>query len=197
MSFAKLDALGRKLEALEHAQAILGADEATHMAVGGGEKRAEAMSVLAGMHHRQATAPEIDDWIAAAETESLNEDQAAALREFRRHHANLTCLPAEFVERQTTARMRCEQLWRDLRGKNDWASFLPALEGVDCAGPRGSADACRGDGPRSLRRADGAIRSRQSRRRDHAGLRRPEELPARFRARGAGRPAGTPGARRR
>ncbi len=130
MTFAKLDLLGHKLEALEHAQAILGADEATHMAVGGGEKRAEAMSVLAGMHHRQATAPEIEDWIAAAETESLNQDQVTALREFRRHHANLTCLPAEFVERQTTARMRCEQLWRALRAKNDWASFLPALEGV-------------------------------------------------------------------
>ncbi len=26
--------------------------------------------------------------------------------------------------------MRCEQLWRDLRAKNDWAGFLPALEGV-------------------------------------------------------------------
>lgn len=60
MSFAKLDELGRKLEALEHALAILGADEATHMAVGGGAKRAEAMSALAGMYHRQATAPEID-----------------------------------------------------------------------------------------------------------------------------------------
>ncbi len=130
MSFAKLDELGHKLEALEHAQAILGADEATHMAVGGGEKRAEAMSVLAGMHHRQATAPGIEEWIAVAETEALNEDQSAALREFRRHHANLTCLPAEFVERQTAARMRSEQLWRDLRGKNDWASFLPALERV-------------------------------------------------------------------
>ncbi len=48
MSFQKLDDLGHKLEALEHALAILGADEATHMAVGGGEKRAEAMSALAG-----------------------------------------------------------------------------------------------------------------------------------------------------
>ena len=57
MSFAKLDELGHRLEALEHALAILGADEATHMAVGGGEKRAEAMASLAGMHHRQATAP--------------------------------------------------------------------------------------------------------------------------------------------
>lgn len=130
MSFAKLDELGRKLEALEHALAILGADEATHMAVGGGAKRAEAMSALAGMHHRQATAPEIADWIVAAEKEVLNEEQAAALAEFRRQYTNMTCLPSEFVERFTAARLRSEQLWRDLRAKNDWAGFEPALEGV-------------------------------------------------------------------
>lgn len=130
MSFARLDELGRKLEALEHALAILGADEATHMAVGGGAKRAEALSALAGMHHRQATAPEISDWIAAAEKEALNDEQSVALREFRRQYTNMTCLPTEFVERQTSARLRCEQLWRDLRAKNDWAGFQPALEGI-------------------------------------------------------------------
>ena len=69
MSFAKLDELGHRLQALEHALAILGADEATHMAVGGGEARAEAMSALAGMYHRQATEPVIADWIAAAQDE--------------------------------------------------------------------------------------------------------------------------------
>jgi carboxypeptidase Taq len=130
MSFQKLDDLGHKLEALEHALAVLGADEATHMAVGGGEKRAEAMAALAGMLHRQSTAPEIAEWIDAAEREELNEDQKTAVAEFRRHYTNLTCLPAEFVERQTRARLRCEQLWRDLRAKNDWASFQPALEGI-------------------------------------------------------------------
>jgi carboxypeptidase Taq len=130
MSFAKLDRLGRNLEALEHALAILGADEATHMAVGGGEKRAEAMSALAGMYHRQATAPEIADWIETAQQEALNEEQIAAVREFRRQYTNMTALPSEFVERQTKARMRSEQLWRDLRPKNDWLGFLPALEGV-------------------------------------------------------------------
>lgn len=130
MSFAKLDDLGHKLEALEHALAILGADEATHMAVGGGEKRAEAMAALAGMYHRQAAAPEIADWIDAAKAESLNDEQKAALGEFERHYTNLTCLPAEFVERQTAARMRSEQLWRDLRARNDWSSFQPALEGI-------------------------------------------------------------------
>ena len=82
------------------------------------------------MYHRQATAPEIGDWIAAAEGETLNDEQPAALREFKRQYINMTCLPSEFVERQTRARMRSEQLWRDLRAKNDWAGFLPALEGV-------------------------------------------------------------------
>ncbi|KKB84838.1 peptidase M32 [Devosia limi DSM 17137] len=128
MSFAKLDDLGRKLEALEHALSILGADEATHMAVGGGEKRAEAMSNLAGMYHAQATAPEIADWIEAAKPE--NEDQQRALAEFKRQYINATCLPTEFVERRTAATMRSEQLWRELRAKGDWDSFLPALEGV-------------------------------------------------------------------
>lgn len=128
MSFEKLDQLGRKLEALEHAISILGADEATHMAVGGGEKRAEAMSNLAGMYHAQATAPEIADWIEAAQPET--EDQKLALAEFKRQYINATCLPTEFVERRTAASMRSEQLWRELRAKNDWDSFLPALEGV-------------------------------------------------------------------
>jgi carboxypeptidase Taq len=128
MSFQKLDDLGRKLEALEHALSILGADEATHMAVGGGDKRAEAMSNLAGMYHAQATAPEIADWIDAAKPES--DDQKLALAEFKRQYINATCLPTEFVERRTAATMRSEQLWRELRAKGDWDSFLPALEGV-------------------------------------------------------------------
>jgi len=130
MSFEKLDALGRKLEALEHALAILGADEATHMAVGGGDKRAEAMANLAGMYHAQSTAPEIRDWIEAARTADLSEDQRLALTEFERSYVNATCLPTEFVERKTAATMRSEQLWRELRPKGDWQSFLPALEGV-------------------------------------------------------------------
>ena len=63
-----------------------------------------------------------------AEAETLNAEQQAAVREFRRHYTNLTCLPAEFVERQTATRMRSEQLWRALRPRNDWTGYLPALD---------------------------------------------------------------------
>ena len=130
MSFAELDHLCRRLEALDHAQAMLGVDEAVNMPHGGGEKRAEAMSVLASMAHEIASAPHVADWIAAAEAEDLDHDQTAALAEFKRSYINRTCLSSDFVARQVSARMRCEQLWRSLRAKNDWNDFLPSFENI-------------------------------------------------------------------
>ncbi len=130
MSFAKLDTHCKSLEALEHALSILGTDEATNMASGGGEKRAEAMAALYGMYHAKATDPHVRDWIEAAKSDSLDTEQSAALRELERSYINATCLPTEFVERQTITRMRCEQLWRTARGKGDWSGFAPSLDGV-------------------------------------------------------------------
>jgi carboxypeptidase Taq len=130
MSFARLDELARRLEALEHAQAMLGVDEAVMMPAGGGEKRAEAMSVLAGMVHELATAPQVGDWLDSAEAEALDPMQMAAVAEFRRVHTNMTCLSGDFVRRQVKARIRAEQLWRELRPTGDWAGFLPAFDQV-------------------------------------------------------------------
>ena len=130
MSFAKLDALNRRLEALDHAQLMLAVDEAVMMPPGGGGKRAEAMATLAAMAHELATAPEVADWLAAAEAEDLDAERRAAVVEFRRQHRNLNCLSSDFVARQVEARIRCEQLWRELRPKNDWNGFLPTFEGV-------------------------------------------------------------------
>lgn len=130
MSYANLDALARKLDAIDHAISILSADEATNMPVGGGEQRAEAVAHLSGLRHETFTAPEVGEWIAAAQTQDLSEDEKLSLAEFERVYTNATCLPSEFVRRQTETNMRSEQIWRDLRAKDDWADFAPALENV-------------------------------------------------------------------
>ena len=130
MSFAKLDTLCRKLDALGHAQSMLGVDEAVMMPEGGGEKRAEAMAALAAIYHDMATAPHIADWIAKAESESLNIEQKTAVAEFKRAYVNRTCLSSAFVEKQTEQRLRCEQLWRTARPSGDWKGFMPALDAV-------------------------------------------------------------------
>ncbi|MBM3520634.1 MAG: carboxypeptidase M32 [Alphaproteobacteria bacterium] len=130
MSFARLDTLNRRLEGLDHAQLMLAVDEAVMMPPGGGAKRAEALATLAAMSHELTTAPEVATWIDEAAGEKLDAAQEAALREFRRQHRNLTCLSSDFVARQVNARIRCEQLWRELRPRNDWQGFLPAFAGV-------------------------------------------------------------------
>lgn len=130
MSFAKLDDLCRKLESLSHALSILGVDEAVMMPEGGGEKRAEAMATLSAMHHDMAAAPAVGDMIAKAESEDLSQPQRIAVAEFKRVYFNRICLTSDFVRHQTGQRMRCEQLWRHARGKNDWHGFMPALDGV-------------------------------------------------------------------
>jgi carboxypeptidase Taq len=130
MSFAKLDAHCHSLSALEHALAILGVDEATAMAPGGGEQRAEAMASLSGMLHRQATDPKLAGWIAQAKAEDLSPHQKIAVDEFERSYINMTCLPSDFVERKMRTGMRSEQLWRTARPSGDWDAFRPALEAV-------------------------------------------------------------------
>jgi carboxypeptidase Taq len=130
MSFEELDKHNKTLASLDHALAILGADEATNMPSGGGEKRAEAMATLSGMRHKQASAPEIGEMILRAEDEDLSTDARIGLDEFKRQYLHLTCLPPEFVEERTKTAMQAEQLWRQLRPQGDWKTFAPALEEV-------------------------------------------------------------------
>ena len=130
MSFDRLDHLCRRLDALDHAQAMLGVDEAVMMPEGSGAARATAMAEIAALHHEMTTAPEVAERLAAAEAAATEPARVAALREFRRMHSNLTCLSSDFVGRQVRARMASEQLWRQLRPHNDWHGFLPAFREV-------------------------------------------------------------------
>lgn len=130
MSFAKLDAHLKKLEALGHAQSMLGVDEAVMMPEGGGEKRAEAMAGLAALYHEMAASPQVGEWIAKAESEDLTPEQRTAIAEQKRSYINLTCLTSDFVEKQVAARMKSEQLWRRLRPTGDWKAFLPTFSNV-------------------------------------------------------------------
>ncbi|VAW20013.1 Thermostable carboxypeptidase 1, partial [hydrothermal vent metagenome] len=130
MSYKKLDELNLNLDAYSHALAILGVDEATIMPEGGGNARANAISTLAAISHKNATAPEISDWIKQAQNSSLTHDQATGVNELKRLYEQNVCLSADFVGKKTQTSMNCEQLWRRLRPTGDWKAFAPALKEV-------------------------------------------------------------------
>ncbi len=130
MSYQRLEQHQRHLHRLQHLQSICGWDQAAMMPPGGNEARAEAMAELEVLIHGKLTAPEVAEWIAAADTESLTMDQQANLREFRRQWQNASLIPSALVEAQSLAGSRCEHAWRSQRQQNDWEGFAVNLREV-------------------------------------------------------------------
>ncbi len=120
----------QKISDLQHVQAITSWDEAAMMPAGGGESRAQAMSTLSTMIHGLVTDSRIPGWLAACESLDLSTWQAANVREIARDYRESSCLPGEFVGRQTETVMRSEQAWRTHRAANDWNAMQPHLEDV-------------------------------------------------------------------
>ena len=159
------------------------------MPPGGGESRAEALATLRVFLHELADRPALADLFAAAEGEqaqgALGPWEAANLREMRRGYLRETALPGELVQRSSLAESRCEQAWRSLRPRNDWAGMLPLLEEVVAAQARGGGGARRAAAAGALRRAARRLRAGGPQRRHRRAVRRAARLPARASSPGA------------
>jgi carboxypeptidase Taq len=132
MSYAALAEHHRQLYRLRHIESVAAWDEATVMPAGAGRARAEALSSLRGLIHREATRADLSDLLSAAEADARNLDpwQRANLREMRREWRYAVALPAVLVRAMSQAESECEQTWRALRAANDFTGLLPSLREV-------------------------------------------------------------------
>jgi len=126
-AYSQLEALFRRIGAIEGAISMLHWDAAAMMPAGGAAARAEQLATLRVISHKHLTAPEIADLVAEAETESdaLDEWQRANLREMRRRRVHAAALPDTLVEEESHACSKCEAVWRNARAQNDFAAVLP------------------------------------------------------------------------
>ncbi|EKO3517979.1 carboxypeptidase M32 [Vibrio fluvialis] len=122
-AFDKLVKHSKKVSHFNHLSAICGWDQAAVMPTGGAQARSEAMAELSVHIHGLMTQPQLGDWFAEAEAESLNSEQTAALREMKRHWQQANVLPESLVEAKSLAGSKCEHAWRSQRKANDWAGF--------------------------------------------------------------------------
>ena len=129
-AYKQLESHFRKIGNLQHLGAITSWDEAAMMPEGGGASRAAAMTELSVLIHAMVVEPKIGDWLDAAAAESLDDWQAANLREIRRVYRGATCMPADLVAAQKNATSASEQAWRKYRAANDWTGMLPHLKEV-------------------------------------------------------------------
>ncbi|QEL09895.1 carboxypeptidase M32 [Kushneria phosphatilytica] len=129
-AYQQLSSLFQRLFHYEHLGAMAGWDQLTMMPTGGSDARAEAMAELEVLMHRTLTAPEVGEWLASADAESLDDAQRANLREMHRAWHDAVVLPERLVEARSLAGARCEQAWRRQRPDNDWAGFADNLREV-------------------------------------------------------------------
>ncbi len=130
-AYRQLEGRYRRLGALGDAMSILHWDHATTMPRGSAPARAEQVAELQVFSHELKTAPEVGDWLDAAEGDNALDDwQRANLREMRRDHIHATAVGADLVAAQARANSACEMAWRDARPKSDFAAVLPYLEEV-------------------------------------------------------------------
>jgi carboxypeptidase Taq len=134
MSIERLERQFRRIAHLQHVSAIMQWDEAVMMPPAAGSERAAALATLGVVVHEHLTAPELAEWLAAAEAErgsgQLDARQVANLREIGRVVRRASALPSSLVEALSHAQMRCEQAWRSQREHNDWQGFAPLLREV-------------------------------------------------------------------
>lgn len=130
MSYDILERRFRQIGDLQHAEAMLGWDEAVMMPVGGGDARAESLATLTATVHRLISAPDNAELIDAAAAEELDAWQRANLREITRSWREAVALPESLVTARSLAGSRCEQAWRSARPRQDWRAIEPLLAEV-------------------------------------------------------------------
>ncbi len=127
-AYHRLEQRFRRLGALRDAEAVLHWDLATMMPKGGLTARGDQLATLKALRHSLLTAPEVSDWISAADVdEGLDVWERANLREMKRQWAHATALTEQQVEMLSRATTECESVWREARADNDFVRVLPRL----------------------------------------------------------------------
>lgn len=129
-NYSKLEKIYKRVNALNHMQAIAGWDQAVMMPAGGNDARAEAMAELSVMRLELLSQSEMKDLIHGAKSEELNHWQKANLREIEADYLNANSVDKNLVEAKSLAGSKCEFAWRSLRAENNWNDFLPLFKNV-------------------------------------------------------------------
>jgi len=145
-----MDALRARMHELKDLGGTIGLltwDQETYLPAKAGTARAAQLSTLQGLYHQRLVAPEVGEWLAAAERASLSDDDRAMLRVFRRERDRAVKVPESLVRALAEAQSHGLDAWRAARAQRRFDGFAPALHRL-LELRRDQADAIGHDGER-------------------------------------------------
>ncbi len=132
--YAELISLARRSGNLGSIAALVGWDQETYMPAGGAAARAEQSALIARIAHEDRTNATRGELIAKCEADSElmaeGTESAACIREMRRDYDLATKLPSDLVAALAQAQSETQEIWKQARTNDDYASFAPALDNV-------------------------------------------------------------------
>ena len=129
------------IQRINSAASVLSWDQETYMPAGGGAARADQISTLQGLAHRQLIARETEQllcrWVdrdsghlIEVDGEHWDEPSRALLREVWRDFNRASKLPSEFVIRLSRECSLAQQVWVEAREESNFKTFLPSLRTI-------------------------------------------------------------------
>ncbi len=133
-AYQELIRRAKEVAVLGSCASLLDWDQRTYMPPKGAENRAEQVSLLAGLVHQKATAPEIGALLGEIEGSRLvadaELDAAVNVREIRRNYDRATKLPQSLVEELARVTALAHDVWVEARQASDFARFRPWLDKI-------------------------------------------------------------------
>ena len=119
----------REIDDLAAAVKLLHWDQAVMMPPAGGPSRASAIATLQALLHERLTDPATGGLLEElAADESLDDDQRAHVRVFRRDYEKATKIPPELVKELAELEGLAYQAWTEARPASDFGILKPHLE---------------------------------------------------------------------
>ncbi|HYP23511.1 MAG TPA: carboxypeptidase M32 [Actinomycetota bacterium] len=126
------DELLPRLHQIDHLAStvrLLHWDQAAMMPPAGAPARAGAIATLQGLIHERLTEPEVGGLLdELAADDSLDDDQKAHVRVFRREYEKATKVPPELVKELAEVEGLAYQAWTQARPASDFSMLQPHLE---------------------------------------------------------------------
>ena len=129
-ALATLIARLKRANTLGSVVGLLQWDEQVNLPPASGERRAGQLALLAELHHRAATDPEIGVLLDRLEQAPAapGSDEAVIVRHARRDYDRATKLPVEFVAEKAALDSEAYHVWTRARATSDFPAFAPYLQ---------------------------------------------------------------------
>ena len=128
MSYQKFEKKIKEIGNLKQIIEALSWDEEVMMPEKGSSARSMQKSTLNKLIHDKTLSDELGFLIENIDTENLNENQQANLREIERERERLKDVPSSLIEKISSKRSDSEKAWKQARKEDDFSVLRPELK---------------------------------------------------------------------